>query len=203
MLEHDDSAVRRHTGFIPLAVDVRAYRLDDNTVRDDNGVLPGISEAQIIQRRNRAEPHILQTLAARRSPQRGIAQGVKGYQFFHSCIGMPFEATEIAFLHTFDDLDFETESLSDHTGRLSGPQKTAGKQSRRAKIDSQPERQLSGLGQSGIGQRHLIGFGKVPSAICLGFAVTNKDECVSLLLRHGAQVYRRTVHCRGVDVPVL
>src|SRR5271156_4279853 len=68
MLDHDDSAIRRHVRVFPSAGDVRPHRPHHAAMTDDHDLVVGIFFRDVVEHRSDAFEDILVTLAVGRAP---------------------------------------------------------------------------------------------------------------------------------------
>src|SRR5580704_2469379 len=172
MLDHDDSAIRRHVRVFPLAGDVRPYRPHHAAMTDDHDLVVGIFFRNVIEHRPDTFEDILVTLAVGRAPDPRtlrIESWIVGDRF----VRLAGKVAEALLAKLRLVLDWNRQFRGDYESRLAGARIRTRNHAYRMKLNFDFLRRFHRLASAEVGDFRLARRGEAPNRIALALAVTN------------------------------
>src|SRR5580704_18722800 len=172
MIDHDDSAIRRHVSVFPLAGDVRPYRPHHAAMADDDDLVVGVFFRDVVEHRRDALEDILVTLAVGCAPD-PRALRIESWIVGNRFVRLAGKVAEALLAKLRLILDWNCQFRGDYESRLAGARIRARNHAYRVKLDFNFLRRFHRLAPPEVGDFRLARSGKAPNRVALALAVTN------------------------------
>src|SRR5580704_10689175 len=172
MLDHDDTAVRRHVRIFPFAGDVRPHRSHHAAMTDDYDLVVGIFFRNRIEHRRDALEHILMALAVGRAPHPRPLR-IEGGIVRDRIVRLPGEIAETHLAELFFVFDRDAQFCGYDEAGLARPREGARNHQCRLELQLDSDGGFQSLAAAEVRDFRLARSGEAPSRIALTLAMTN------------------------------